>query len=68
MLALVDLFLFCFSVVHNFATVDKMLVLSGKMLSFGVVCHVVWDGDIDVFLDVVYEGDGFTEVYRHRKA
>ena len=35
--------------------VDDIFVLSEKMFSFGVVCHVVWDWDGNVILDAVYD-------------
>ena len=35
--------------------VDELFVLSEKMFSFCVVCHVVWNGDGNVILDAVYD-------------
>ena len=34
--------------------VDEIFVLS-EMFLFGVVCHVVWNGDGNVILDAVYD-------------
>ena len=38
--------------------VYDVFVLSEKMFSFGVLCHMVRDGDANVLMDAIYDGGG----------
>ena len=49
-------------VVYDFFMVYDIFVLSDKMFWFGVVCHMVRDGDGNVLVDALYDGGGFYPV------